>query len=129
MLSTEGILKSKIAFYEKDIDKPYTLNNFNGTFAIQSHAGIAEPLRGFLQRHFGVMRLERVKIDLINEALNELWDGPGSLEKILLLEHQYMLEGKEVKIMPSDIVKKQASEDDDTVVFDSSSPGLFDLNG
>jgi hypothetical protein len=129
MLSTERILKSKIAFYEKDIDKPYTLNNFNGTFAIQSHAGIAEPLRGFLQRHFGVMRLERVKIDLINEALNELWDGPGSLEKILRLEHQYMLEGKEVKIMPSDIVKKQASEDDDTVVFDSSSPGLFDLNG
>ena len=131
MLDKEKILQEKIAFYEKDIDKPFTVNGFDGTFAIESHAGIAECLQGFLQRHFGVLRLSRVKIEKINEVLNEVWEGPGSLAKIFALEYEYEKSGKDVKIMPSDIVKKAKYEDDEDIRKDElpTTSDIFDLNG
>jgi hypothetical protein len=131
MLDKAEIIANKIKFYEKDIDRPFTLNSFNGTFAIESHKGIPEQLQGYLQRHFGVIRLSRIKIEAINEALNEVWEGPGSLKKIFELEYEYEKSGKDVKIMPSDIVKKKYEDDEDDIKEKElmSTSDVFDVNG
>ena len=112
MLDIQGIMEDRIAFYAKDIDMPYYVNGFDGTFAITEHSRIPEVFKGFLQHHFGVIRLNRVKIEKINEALNEIWEGPGSVEKVLRKEMEYRLAGKDVKIMASDIMKKTYDDDD-----------------
>ena len=133
MLDMQSILADKIKFYEKDIDKPFTVNSFNGTFAIESHTGIPEVLRGYLQRHFGVLRLSRIKIEKINEALNEVWEGPGSLAKIFTLEFEYKQTGKDIKIMASDILKNSYDDEDEKTASKSSgtpsTSDIFDLNG
>ena len=88
MLDTAGILEDKIARYKKDIDNPNTINGFNGTFQISDHQRIAEPLREYLMYKFNTARLRKVPIEDINDALNEVWEGPGSLEKILRLAYE-----------------------------------------
>jgi hypothetical protein len=61
------------------------------------------------------MRIKRIKLEDINALLNELWDGPGSLEKILRLEYEMKLAGKDIKMTASDLakIKKEVVEDDD----------------
>ena len=40
--------------------------------------------------------------------MNELWEGPGSLEKILRLENDMYNSGKDVKFTTADIVAMKA---------------------
>lgn len=109
------ILESKIEFYNRDIDNRFSVNGFQGTWAFSDHDLIPQIFNGFLQRHFGVMRIKRIKLEDINALLNELWDGPGSLEKILRLEYEMKLAGKDIKMTASDLakIKKEVVEDDD----------------
>ena len=109
------ILESKIEFYNRDIDNRFSVNGFRGTWAFSDHDLIPQVFNGFLQRHFGVMRIKRIKLEDINALLNELWDGPGSLEKILRLEYEMKLAGKDIKMTASDLakIKKEVVEDDD----------------
>ncbi len=123
MLDLDEITDGRIAYYAKDVDTPYYVNGFNGTFAITEHRRIPEVFLGFLQRHFGVIRLSRVKIEKINEVLNEIWEGPGSVEKVLRKEMELRHSGKDVKIMASDIMKIVAGDDEDQPVADAT-PGL-----
>ena len=112
MLDIQEIMEDRIAYYAKDVDTPWYVNGFNGTFDITDHRRIPEVFLGFLQRHFGVIRLSRVKIEKINEALNEIWEGPGSVEKVLRKEMEYRHSGKDVKILASDILKKEYEDDE-----------------
>ena len=122
MLDMHGITQDRIEKLKKDIDDPYRLNGFAGTFAITDHRRIPEVLLGFLQHHFGIYRLKRVSIDKINEALNEIWEGPGSLEKVLNAELEMKHSGKDVKMTASDIVSPKSYDDDGSVpVADVSS--------
>lgn len=108
------VLESKIEFYKKDIDDRFKVNGFRGTWAFSDHNLIPQIFNGFLQRHFGVMRIKRIKLEDINNLLNELWEGPGSLEKILRLEYEMKLAGKDIKMTASDLakIKKEDIEDD-----------------
>ena len=112
MLDIQEIMEDRIAYYAKDVDTPWYVNGFNGTFAITDHRRIPEVFLGFLQRHFGVIRLSRIKIEKINEALNEIWEGPGSVEHVLRKEMEYRHSGKDVKILASDILKKEYEDDE-----------------
>jgi hypothetical protein len=111
-------VESKIAFYAKDIDNPFSVNGFRGTWAISDHNLIPSVFNGFLQRHFGVMRLKRIKLDEINALLNELWDGPGSLAKIFRLENDLYNAGANIKFSPLDIAKIKKYEEDDEQELD-----------
>ena len=73
---------------------------------------------------FGTGRLERVSLDKINELLNEVWHGPGSVETIYRMEHEL---NKTVNISALDIPKAKANkvELDDRPVADSSSDSDF----
>ena len=46
--------------------------------------------------------------------MNEVWEGPGSLEKIFRLEEEYRASGRAVQITPADYVKvKKVTKDED----------------
>jgi hypothetical protein len=73
-------------------DQPWLLNGFRGTFAYSDHRRIPEALLEFLLEHFykrlGDARKHHIKsieLDEINELLNDIWDGPGSMPKIAKL--------------------------------------------
>jgi hypothetical protein len=57
--------------------------------------------------------LKRVSLDKINEALNEIWEGPGSLAKVLNAELEMKLAGKDVKFTAADIAATKAISDED----------------
>ena len=116
----DDTLNSKIAFYNQPrfVDDPYHPAGFTGTFAFSSHRRIPEIFHAFLQRHFGQYRIRRVPIEDINAIMNELWEGPGSLEKIFRLENDMYNSGKEVKFTAADlaVMKQKLPEDDEEEV-------------
>lgn len=119
MLDMNKIMEEKIAFYNQPtfVENPRHPAGFRGTWAFSDHSLIPDVLFGFLQRHFGMMRLRRISLDKINELMNEVWEGPGSLEKIFRLEQEMRDSGKTIRIMPSDVgVKvKTVKNDEDEV--------------
>jgi len=108
-------LNSKIAFYSRPelVDNPYHPAGFKGTFKFSDHKLIPDVYQGFLQRHFGVLRLSRIKIEEINQLMNELWEGPGSLEKLFRMEEEYRESGRALHMTPADYVKVKKAVDDD----------------
>ena len=90
------ILESKIAFYARDVDNPFSVNGFRGTWAFSDHNLIPDVLHEFLMLYFRESRLRRVKIEKINEVMNEVWDGPGSLEKIFRLTVEMRADGRDI---------------------------------
>ena len=121
MLDIQGITQDRIDRLNKDIDNPYTVNGFNGTWAITDHRKIPEVLLGFLQHYFGQYRVRRIPLDKINEVMNDIWEGPGSLAKVLNAELEMKLAGKDVKFTAADIAATKANfdEDDSIPVADS----------
>tara|TARA_B100000809_G_C14873225_1_gene436337 strand:+ start:136 stop:495 length:360 start_codon:yes stop_codon:yes gene_type:complete len=84
--------EDRIANYNKKENmEPGRINGFDGTFAISQTSAIPEDLLGFLNLHFNAGKKRRAKysIEDINVALNEIWEGPGSMEKICRLEMEY----------------------------------------
>ena len=82
---------SAIRYWESAPTKfPHYLNGFNGTWAISDHSRIPEVILEFLLEHFrsrlGEVRKGHVKaipLNEINDLLNEVWEGPGSMVKIV----------------------------------------------
>lgn len=116
MLDTKKILEDKIAFYNqpKMVDNPFHPAGFRGTWAFSDYTLIPDILHDFLKRYFGVMRLRQIPLNKINELMNEVWEGPGSLEKVFRMEQDLKDGGKTVKISPADVsgTKKVEKEDD-----------------
>lgn len=108
-------LESKVAFYQKDIDNPFTVNGFKGTWQFSDHSLIPDTLVGFLLRSFGVGRLKRIPLEDINKLMNEIWEGPGSLEKVFRLQYEMEATGKKIILDPRDFPKskKDDEEEDD----------------
>ena len=116
----DDTLGGKIAFYNQPrfVHDPYHPAGFTGTFAFSSHRRIPEIFHAFLQRHFGQYRIRRVPIEDINAIMNELWEGPGSLEKIFRLENDMYNSGKDVKFTAADlaVMKQKLPEEDEEEV-------------
>jgi len=70
-------------------DQPGNLNSFAGTFQISDHSLIPDSFNDFLlERFHGAERIRRIPLEDINSALNEAWEGPGSMVKIVQLTHE-----------------------------------------
>jgi hypothetical protein len=109
-------LENRIEFFKRDIDNPNSVNGFRGTWNFSDHTLIPETLYGFLTRHFGQAKLRRIPLDKINQVMNELWEGPGSLEKLFRLELEMRQAGKMIKFDARDFAKdkKDEEEEDDS---------------
>ena len=95
--------EKRIAHYNKKENmEPGNLNGFDSTFDIKEASKIPEELLGFLNIHFNAGKKRRAKYSMedVNKALNEIWEGPGSLEKIfrLEMEHDYDLVHEEEEV-------------------------------
>ena len=70
-------------------DRPGTLNSFEGPFNIQDLAKIPAQFIPYLTERLSLVADTRgrvknsLTIEKVNDALNEIWDGPGSMTKII----------------------------------------------
>jgi len=117
-------IESTIEFYNnpKYLEDPFHPNGFNGTFNFSAHDLIPSVFHGFLQRYFGQYRIRRVPLEKINQVMNDIWEGPGSLEKIFRLEEELRVSGKDVKFTAADMAAIKAKKDDiedDIILADS----------
>jgi hypothetical protein len=113
MFDEATAVENKINFYKKDIDDPHTVNGFRGTWKFSDHTLIPDSLYGFLTRHFGQAKLRRIPLDKINQVMNEVWEGPGSLEKLFRLELEMRQAGKMIKFDARDFVKDKKDDEDE----------------
>lgn len=113
MLDEAKILEDKIEFFKRDIDNPHSVNGFRGTWQFSDHSLIPDTLFGFITRHFAQGKLRRIPLDRINQLMNEVWEGPGSLEKLFRLEWDMRQSGRLIKFDALDIKDFKKIEDDD----------------
>lgn len=106
-------VENRIEFFKRDIDNPNSVNGFRGTWNFSDHTLIPDTLHGFLTRHFGQAKLRRIPLDKINQVMNEVWEGPGSLEKLFRLELEMRQAGKMIKFDARDFVKDKKDEEDE----------------
>jgi hypothetical protein len=118
MFDEATAVENKINFYKKDIDNPYSVNGFRGTWKFSDHTLIPDTLFGFLTRHFGQAKLRRIPLEKINQVMNELWEGPGSLEKLFRLELEMKQSGRLIKFDASDFKDKKKDEEEDELELD-----------
>jgi hypothetical protein len=88
MLDYDAISAARAAHLLQDRDREFALNSFAGTFAISEHSRIPPELLGVLQMQFQTGRLSRVSMEDINQFLNTIWQGPGSLTEVFALERE-----------------------------------------
>jgi hypothetical protein len=113
MFDEAKALETRIEFFKRDIDNPNSVNGFRGTWNFSDHTLIPETLYGFLTRHFGQAKLRRIPLDKINQVMNEVWEGPGSLEKLFRLELEMRQAGKMIKFDARDFVKDKKDDEDE----------------
>ena len=67
-------------------DLPYTLNGFSGTWNFSDHNLIPESLINFIMESFPKEeKFKRIPLEDINALMNDVWEGPGSMPKIMTL--------------------------------------------
>jgi len=87
--------ESAVAYWDSTPkDQPWLLNGFNGTWAFSDYSLIPEPILEFLHEYYnkrlGELRknhIKTIKLNEINDLLNEVWDGPGSMPKLVAMTH------------------------------------------
>ena len=115
---------SSVAYWESTpTDQPWLLNGFQGTFAYSDHSLIPQPILEFLHEYYnkrlGDLRKNHIKtIDLneINDLLNDVWDGPGSMPKLAAMTHDMRI--KRLDVVSDDT--KDPLKGYDTPTFDSN---------
>ena len=107
--------ESKINYHNTN-DYRYSINAFNGTWNISDHNKIPEALQMFLMLSFKTGRINRVSLEEINKLLNEVWEGPGSMEKIINLTNEMR---PNINFAPNDLPRtKYMDTEDDIPVAD-----------
>jgi|TARA_B110000305_G_scaffold236122_1_gene296956 hypothetical protein len=106
----------------QNTDDPFGVNGFNGTFAFSDHSLIPEPHVEFLLEYFrkrlGEGRknhLNVIPLEDINEIMNEVWEGPGSVIKLVNLT--YELRKQRFTEVPDDV--KNTLKGYDTPTYES----------
>jgi hypothetical protein len=83
------------------------LNNFDGEWQISDHDLIPTAVRNFLMERFPRKeRLNQIPLKDVNAALNEAWEGPGSMAKLVLLTEQM----RQARVQPENPAVKITEE-------------------
>ena len=79
---------------QQPTDQPWLVNGFKGTWAFSDHSLIPDVILEFLLETFrdrlGELRKGHVKsipLNEINDLLNSVWEGPGSVVKLVNLTY------------------------------------------
>lgn len=69
-----------------------TVDSFNGTWAISDHNLVPNGVVNYIMECFPkVERFRKIPLDDVNRVLNEVWEGPGSLDKVQTLASEMRL--------------------------------------
>lgn len=79
--------EQSIAYWNsQSTEDPNTVQGFDGTWAISEHALIPGTVLYYIEEMFHTAtRLKRIPMKDINQALNDAWEGPGSMAKLVKL--------------------------------------------
>lgn len=90
MLDYTELLESSTRYWDNQpTTTPGTLNSFAGTFNFSDHQVIPSPLLNLISERWPeAVRLTRIELDDINDFLNSIWEGPGSMSKVVRLTHE-----------------------------------------
>jgi len=84
-------------------DNEHTINGFNGEFAFSDHKLVPECLRNFLMESFPQKNARdafyRIPLKDINDLLNAVWQGSGSMAKI----NMYVAQLQEITLLGSPV--------------------------
>jgi len=70
-------------------DGEFYIDNFDGEWQITDHKLVPTAVRDFLMERFPRKeRFDQIPLKDLNAALNEAWEGPGSMAKLILLTEQ-----------------------------------------
>lgn len=108
MLDYQEILRTGTEFWAaQDTTNPNSINGFAGKFAFESHQAIPSALMNVLaERFYDATRFTRVELDDINDFLNSVWEGPGSMTKITAITHELRTIRKAGKVVDKDALFK-----------------------
>jgi len=78
---------------------PMSVNGFKGTFAYSDHLLIQQGITEFLLEYFHKKcfktansnrknHISSIPLEEINELMNEIWDGPGSMSKLATMTNE-----------------------------------------
>ena len=108
-------------------DNPFTVNGFNGTWQFSEHSRIPECLQNYIIECFPEYeRFKRIPLEDINRAMNEVWEGPGSLEKVwqLAREMRYKRYNTGTASSSATLEPVKTIDDYSEADFASTAPGL-----
>lgn len=107
-----------ISYWERQpTDQPHTLNGFNGTWNFSDHNLIPEGLRNFIMEMFPkVEKFKRIPLEDINDLMNDVWEGPGSMPKLMRL----MQESRVARIGTTDDINVKSVGDPVKTIDDYS---------
>jgi|TARA_B110000858_G_C17706845_1_gene428635 hypothetical protein len=100
-------------------DNPHLLNGFTGTFAFSDHSLIPEELTEFFLEYFykkikegrNKRHIEQIDLGVLNDLINELWDGPGSMSKIVRMKYKLKANRSlETPLPPAEAIEKEYTE-------------------
>lgn len=111
----ESNVNTRIEFYsqERYVNDRFHPAGFAGTWAISDHDRIPEQVIEYLQYKFETAKIKRIPLDKINKALNEVWEGPGSLTKVFQLTEELKKTAPDFKVGYGDLPAKKAKDDED----------------
>lgn len=95
MLDYESARNMSVSYWQaQPTDRPWLLNGFSGTWQFSDHTLIPEPIVNFLIDYFWdelpesrKSHYKALSLDKINSCLNEIWEGPGSMVKLVNLQY------------------------------------------
>ena len=84
MLDWERMANIHIEYWS-DLARAETgVNAFDGEWQISDHSLIPQPLHNFLMERFPKKtKINQIPIEDVNAALNEVWEGAGSMHKVV----------------------------------------------
>jgi len=103
-----------LTYWERQpTDKPHLLNGFNGTWAFSDHNLIPEVVRNFIIEAFPkVEKFKRIPLEDINALMNDVWEGPGSMPKLIKMTTEMQLSRKKgIDLSPKDTSEVKTIDD------------------
>jgi hypothetical protein len=113
---------SEVEFWKtQSTDNPSTVNGFRGTWKFSDHSLIPDTFNNFLLEYFyQYPKINKIPLEKINEVMNQVWEGPGSMVKIAQLTEELRLKRTVERPISSKIIKDEdvRSIDDDEEEFE-----------
>jgi len=112
MLDYKTVAISQIEYwYNKPCDQENTLNSFDGTFCFSSHDKVPEVLKHLVIEKFPKKAsFDSVPLEEVNSFLNSVWEGPGSMARLVLLIHQLRSMSRDESFLFPDVSSVQELE-------------------